>query len=190
MFVGVALLVLLFVGAAPATAQGTQAGVTAGLSWTSLTGLAGVPDAAAADAVWKPGFLGGVFVILPLDRRRLAQTVAFQAEALVTQKGVRTHNANRDNVDRTVEYVQFPALVRFGTLGRAPGPFVVAGPAVSIRLASHGALDLPLAPRTDIGLIAGAGAATGEFTIEVRYDAGLRGPQKTRAVSTLLHLRF
>lgn|SRR5262245_6013299 len=182
------ILLFALLAARTASAQGSQVGITAGFAWTWATDI----DYAAVNAteVRKLGFVGGVFAILPLDQRRLARTIAFQPEALIAQKGARGHSASRDNLDWSAEYLEIPLLFRFGTLGRKAGLFAVAGPGVSIRLTSHGELPLPDAERVDVNLLVGAGVATGEFTVEIRYDAGLRGTHKSRAIVSLVHVRL
>jgi hypothetical protein len=184
----VTTLVMLLAAAPAAHAQGTSAGVTAGFGWTTMAGVDG--SEAGGTPSWKPGFAGGVFAIVPLDDRRRPRALAIEPELLIVQKGVRARTSDLDNHDRTYEYFQLPVLARAGTLGQAPGLFVVAGPALDVLLASHGSLALPEPPRIDVSVVLGAGVSTGEFTIETRYDGGLRGPQRSRAVTTFVHVRF
>jgi len=194
---------LLALAGSPARAQSVQEGLEGGVNWSTISNLAF--DVPGSSTGFKPSLQLGGYLIVPIRRRR---TVGFQPELVYTRKGLRGHDPNANTLSTSLDYLEVPLLVRLGTEGRAPGPFLVAGPGVSVLLRarrtsdqSDAVNDVDIRAQTtpvDVNLIGGVGVSTGEFTVEGRVDAGLRGTgtgasgvaSRTRTISVLLHVLF
>jgi hypothetical protein len=125
------------------------------------------------------GLCGGGFVALPLSK-----IVAVQAEALITTKG--SHESGTLFGDDElplyslkVTYLEIPLLLRAMTSPRKIGIFVLAGPALDLRLGTRllrGSEAIPFSgvKSTDLGFVFAAGAVTffGSW-FELRYTAGM-----------------
>jgi hypothetical protein len=194
---------LLASSSSPARSQSVQEGLEGGVNWSTISNL--TFDVPGTSTGFKPSLQLGGYLIVPIRRRR---TVGFQPELVYTRKGLRGHDPNANTLSTSLDYLEVPLLFRLGTEGRAPGPFLVAGPGVSVLLRarrttdqSDAVSDVDLRAQTtpvDINLIGGVGVSTGEFTVEGRFDAGLRGTgtgasgvvSRTRTISVLLHVLF
>ena len=197
---------LLAFTASPAHAQSVQEGLEGGVNWSTVSHLAF--DVPGSTTGFKPSLQLGGYLIVPIRRRR---TVGFQPELVYTRKGLRGHDANANTLSVSLDYIEIPLLLRLGTEGRVPGVFVVAGPGASVLVRAHRTIeqadaldDVNIRAQTrawDVNAVAGIGVATGEFTVEGRVDAGVRGTSVSSAgtpapasraftISVLLHVLF
>ena len=160
------------VGAAPHTlcAQGLSGGVRADLAAASFQN---------ADYDTDPSFgvRLGVYGDLGTDG-----PLGIRAEAVYAMKGVK-NAASGSSTSVQLDYLEVPVMAKIA-FGDGPGPFVMAGPAVGIKLsaklnsdsgsADYGDLVYPV----DVGLVGGFGFDTslGEnnVTFDVRLTWGLR----------------
>ena len=186
-FFSLAALALLL--AAPASAQ-AQIGVKAGLNVANFVG----DDADGSEA--RLGFVGGL-----TSRFDLTPSVAFQLEALYSQKGELLNSdsivdpddggllyPNRSfDVDTRLDYIEIPASLRFGVplsplldAGVSVGGYV--GIPISSEVSADG--DAPddilddielddVEANTDYGVLIGIDVGSGPFFVDARYTLGL-----------------
>ena len=166
--------------AAPASAQ-AQIGLKAGLNVANFVG----DDAEGSEA--RLGFVGGL-----TGRFDVTPTVAFQLEALYSQKGETLDgdvlDPGRDyQLDTRLNYLEIPASLRFGVplnplldAGVSGGGYV--GIPVSTEISADG--DVPRAliddiesdgidANTDYGVLIGVDVGSGPFFVDARYTLGL-----------------
>lgn len=163
-------LLLTFLGAAPAMAQGLSFGVKAGVNIGKVT-FGGAGERVPVST--RPGPLAGAWVTIPLG------WVTVQPEALYTVKGASVDIADLEG-SVVVDYLEVPVLARF-SLPR--GLYAAAGPSVGFRLRAKSRtnfggsveeMDLkeevePL----DTGLVVALGMDVRRFVIDGRYTHGL-----------------
>ena len=178
------LLVTALLGAAalvlsqPAAGQTVRGGIKGGLSLADIPVLTeSFKDEGAVDLRYRYGVIVGGFATI-----RLADWVAFQPEALYTQKGMhgRDPSGADDVFEARVDYVDVPMLIRLQpSSGR--GVYAVAGPSVNFNIAAK-LVDEGDNDETDIkddiesvevGLVVGVGLQLSKFLVEGRYAEGL-----------------
>lgn len=151
-------------------------GVTAGASTSNFSGDVG-------DVDMKLGFLGGVFLDVPLG-----PTLALHPELLYMQKGAKTQYYDGDMTQK-LNYIEIPLLVKFKfSVPLSPvTPFIFAGPSVGFFLNGTNSFeegildgienDIENVKTFDLGLSVGAGVGfkmgTGELNANLRYNLGL-----------------
>ncbi len=166
--------------AAPASAQ-AQIGLKAGLNVSNFVG----DDADGSEA--RLGFVGGL-----TGRFDVTPTVAFQLEALYSQKGETLDAAFLDSerdfqIDTRLDYIEIPASLRFGVpLSPLLDAGVSVGGYVGVPLSSEVSADGDV-PRdilddiaaddvdanTDYGVLIGVDVGSGPFFVDARYTLGL-----------------
>lgn len=152
--------------ALPASAQPTI-GVKAGLNTAFFSG----DDAVNSDP--RLGFVGGLTARLPVN-----PSVAFQVEALYSQKGETYENtAGLDEVTR-LTYLEIPAALRFGVplsplldAGVHVGGYVGVPLSGDVEVDGVAGSDLDL--NTDYGALIGLDVGSGPVYVEGRYTLGL-----------------
>jgi outer membrane protein with beta-barrel domain len=198
--VAVAMVFLIL----PPAALGQEVGVKGGVNFASLT----PEEGGDVDTSQRLGPVGGVWVRLPFTH------VAFQAEGLFSEKGVKfkAPGSGLDELDLRVRYIEIPLLARvdFGASGSAARPFVLGGAAPAFKLSTRAKAVADGQEQSreiddqihsvDVGLVGGAGLQFGRALIEVRYTYGLRhintddngeGDRiKNRVVSVMLGVRL
>ena len=159
--------------AAPASAQmadGKSWGVTAGLG----IGYGAVPEGTTRDP--EPTFNGGVFAVLPFSERW-----AFQPELRYDKRTITTNE-----VPTAVQYLTVPLLLRNKFLGI----YMVQGLSLNV-LTSASIFDVDFKKAhtsPDVAIIVGAGKRFDRFSVEGRWETGLRSFQKDLEL-TGVHLR-
>ena len=149
--------------AAPASAQTPDAkgwGVTAGLG----IGYGTVPEGTTRDM--EPTFNGGVFAVLPFS-----DNWSFQPELRLERRTINTGEIPTD-----ITYLNVPLLLR----NKFFGIYMVQG--VSINTVMSGSIfdvDFKDALNTpDVAIIIGAGKKFDRWSVEGRWETGLRELQK------------
>lgn len=158
------LLAILTIGlAAPASAQTTSGktyGFTAGLG----IGYGTVPS--KADRKMEPTFNGGVMAVLPFS-----SNWAFQPELKYDRRTITIGGVSTD-----VGYVSVPVLLR----NKFRGIYMVQG--LSINTVAHASIfdvDFKDALQTpDVAIVIGAGKRFERWSLEGRWETGLRSFQK------------
>lgn len=152
--------------AAPASAQATI-GLKAGLNTASFSG----DD--ADDSGARLGFVGGL-----TSRFDLSPSVAFQLEALYSQKGESFENSRGFDEDTRLDYIEIPAALRFGVpisplldAGVSVGGYVGIPLNGQIEVDGDRASDPEL--NTDYGALIGVDVGSGPYYVEGRYLLGL-----------------
>lgn len=155
-----------------AEAQGRSllVGPTIGLNSAKVTGDN------QDDASRRTGFRLGGFASLTLGRH-----LAIQPEITYTTKGSKWTG---QDAEIKIGYIQAPVLARYRfTLGPQVTPFVMAGPAFSIKAGCTLIVDgdemecndnTTSVAGSDFGMIFGAGAEIGRAQLSLRYDLGLK----------------
>ena len=149
-----------------ASAQPTI-GLKAGLNTAFFSG----DDANNSDP--RLGFVGGLTARVPVN-----PSIAFQVEALYSQKGERFENsAGFDEVTK-LSYLEVPASLRFGVplsplldAGVSVGGYVGVPLDGSVEVDGVEGSDLDL--RTDYGALIGVDVGSGPVYVEGRYTLGL-----------------
>jgi len=174
----VAVALALVVAAAPAWAQGIEAGVKAGYNAATLPNMSTALGDSTFTGSTKSGAAFGGFVAFPMN-----DSFAVQPEVLWVQQGVNlSDSANEYNA--RLDYLQIPVLARFSFPSQSWGRgFLLAGPTFGIRLSANvtqGALATQveqdaksLTKAGDMGLAFGGGVDVGRFLAEARFTQGL-----------------
>jgi hypothetical protein len=142
------------------------------------------------------GFAGGLTMSW-----RIGNNLSFNPEALYVQKGAQS-NTTGDDTKVKIAYIEVPVLFRytFGTENKGVGPYITAGPAVSIKAsckvsetvsgvsasADCDATGTKL-KSTDIGGVIGAGFQSERFGVMARYEASLTDINDTPGSPTKVH---
>lgn len=142
-------------GALPAQSAVTY-GVVAGIDFATFTGSDADLSALGLDKGTLTGFLGGVFVDIPVGT-----SLVVEPQAIYVGKGA-TYSLNESgfsgDVTFDLEYIEIPALLRYN-FRPSGGPYALVGPTVafniSCSLSGSGDADLAKTDCADIGAIAG-----------------------------------
>jgi hypothetical protein len=167
-----AILTLALLSGTPVLAQGISFGAKGGANFAAVS-FDNAPDATAGR--WSVA--AGAFAILPLRWH-----VSFQPEVLYTRKGAQLRGAGvRSSL--LLDYVEVPALARFGVHAFGTRLFVVGGPAAGFRVRARTRTEFSAATeeidvsdgveRFDLGVAGGAGVELGALLLEGRYTFGL-----------------
>ena len=168
----------LLLGLAPLAAAQPTFGIRAGLNVADVSDIdfERVADF-EIDEQPRLGFVGGVFVELPLT-----PTFSVRPEVLYSQKGARAvaaDGADDDDVSLDLDYIEVPVLARLGvpaspTLEVA----LLAGPSIGFRLNDNlddiddfGEDDAVTS--TDYAAVVGGEIGSGPFFVDLRYTLGL-----------------
>ena len=189
------LSMALFVTPETVFAQDTVAvGVKGGATFATLR-FENEEEARTRTSDTRPGFIGGLFVIWPADRR-----FALQTEALFNQKGAKFEGQNFSG-RTTVNYVEAPVLLRVSSAKAGgvsfhmfAGPsfaFWVSGETKSIVQGQEGIDEIDNDfKRFDLGLTVGAGVEFGRLIVDGRYTWGLLDIDKQIDESTIRNRSF
>lgn len=170
-------LVLGFLSPAMATNLGVKAGV-------GLTNFSTDPDVGGSSGT---RFMGGA--ALELD---LAESVYFQPEVLYTSYA-------QSGATSSLDYLAVPMLLKAKFAAGAVSPFLVAGPALGLRLSSAtGSVYKSINFSLDFGGGLEIPAGSVAVTLDVRYSLGLTNTldttttlsQKTKALQFLAGVSF
>jgi hypothetical protein len=169
----VSALAALALGASALTAQAQGAktfGLVAGVDFSTLSG------SDASDNKSKTGFMGGLFVAIPVGAR-----MAVEPEVLYSMKGSKFGDGTYDET-LTLDYIEIPVLFKYN-FNDAGGPYLLAGPAVNFNVtckdsftpsggseSSASCSDLGVKANTTFGGVVGLGFSRGRLGIEGRYD--------------------
>ena len=129
------------------------------------------------DAEYKPGFLVGAFVDIPIP----ATPVSVQPEVLYATYGT---NINDSDASININYLQIPVLLKFGFPTPAASPNVFFGPYMGFNMKSEVKInDITVNAEdyvedTDFGVVVGAGIDITKFRVALRYTAGLTNVAK------------
>jgi hypothetical protein len=180
---------------APAFAQDSVAvGVKGGATFTTLR-FENEEEASTRTSDTRPGFIGGLFVVWPADRR-----LALQTEVLLSQKGGKFQGANFSG-RTTINYVDTPVLLRVSSARSGGTPVhVFAGPSFGFRVSGEtrstvegregvDEIDNDF-KRFDLGLTVGAGVEFGRLVVDGRYTWGLVDIDKQIDESTIRNRGF
>lgn len=198
-------------GALPAQSAVTY-GVVAGIDFATFTGSDANLSSIGLDKGSLTGFLGGVFVDIPVGT-----SLAFEPEAIYIGKGTKyslTDPGFSGDVTFDLEYIEIPALLRYN-FKPAGGPYALVGPTVAFNIScsvsGDGDADLPKTDCADIGVIAGVpfdatsvtfggvvglGFQRGKIGLEGRYEFDFSeaykdaGAVKNSAWEILLRYQF
>jgi len=154
--------------AAPASAQtmrGTSWGVTGGIG----IGYGTVPKNTTRDP--EPTFNGGVFAVLPLS-----ENWSFQPELRLDKRTITTGEIPID-----VTYLSVPVLLRNRFLGIYMVQGISLNTVMSASIFDVGFKDALTSP--DFAIIVGAGKRFDRWSLEGRWETGLRSFQKDLALS-------
>ncbi len=197
--VAAVLLGILAVTSAPAFAQATGGGKV-GVNWGTVS------DEEEDGVGWKPGFVVGGFVDIPLSGM-----FSFAPEVLYTQKGAKndfTDVGFEIKQKLKIDFVQIPLLFKVGPTDSPYRPFVSFGPAIGFVAKARFTESIDDVEETDVdikdelkstefSLMVGAGVHFGRGLIEGRYDHGFTnldeiegGEIKTRTFSVLVGFGF
>ncbi len=184
--------VILLIAMAPLHAR-AQAPATKGFGiegGVNLSYLTVVPKGAPRSM--GTGAMVGLFGVVPLT-----STISLQPELQYSQhKSKLGTGATERDVD--FSYISIPLLVRMPMFGL----YITEGPSfnlpVKAEIGGRDAKDTLRSP--DISLVIGVGANMGRFSIEARWDSGLRriekaapvtgGPHRSRTITGLLAVRL
>ncbi len=180
-----ALAVGLSAGEGTAQDGGAAFGMKGGVNFASFRGEGAVIDngRGAVSPGNRVGFVGGVFVTIPLR-----PTALIQPEVVYAQKGAR-YASGGDEVVWEAHYVEFPLLLKVRLGSGAARPALFIGPAAAFKLnarvvgrSADGEEDENTevgesVRSVDWGLVFGGGvdiaAGDGSLTLEGRYTLGL-----------------
>jgi outer membrane protein with beta-barrel domain len=163
-------------------AQTVQAGVKVGIDFSSLPNAGQVIDQvvkiASTETSSKTGVVLGGFVTFPIRDR-----LAFQPELSFVMKGVKLNEGSAGTVTTSLNYLEFPMLLRYALALDKQTGYVLVGPTFGVKASTSAKLDGPSqstdynidpAIRTfDAGLAFAGGIEYGKFLFEVRYTQGL-----------------
>jgi len=172
----VCLIGMMVMGSAvAASAQGLEYGVKGGVT---LADLNETSDTDNASFDLRVGFLVGGFVTWPLGGR-----LAFQPEALFTQKGAKSDQLGGTSTEK-LDYLDIPLLVSYRITGTRERNFsAFGGPSVGVLLrarssASFGGTSFEenvkdQVKSTDFAVVGGLAYHRGRFVVDGRYSWGL-----------------
>ena len=129
------------------------------------------------DLEYKPGFVVGVFVDIPIP----ATPVSVQPEVLYAKYGT---NIKDTDMALDISYLQIPVLLKFGFPTPAASPNVFFGPYMGFKINSEFrnddiAFNLDdQTEDTDFGIVVGAGVDITKLRVALRYTAGLTNVAK------------
>jgi hypothetical protein len=164
----------------PSSAARVEAGLKLGVNFAWLHGAdTNIWPYLEPGWVMRFGLCGGGFVAFPVS-----ETVAIQAEALITTKGSKEVGALFEepyNYSLMITYLEVPVLLRFTALGsgRSIQMVLMAGPAFAFKLHSRFTLagellDFNGVRPNDLGLVLSVGyVIRSQGYTEIRYTAGL-----------------
>ena len=143
--------------AAPASAQSVKnVGVIAGVNFSTFSGSDADLTSIGLDKGTLTGFLGGVFVDIPLGT-----SVMLEPSAVYIGRGAKysiSETGFSGDITFDVEYIQVPVLFRYN-FQSAGGPYALLGPDVAFNISCSasgtGDADLPSTDCVDIGTLAG-----------------------------------
>ena len=172
---GIVVGLLLVCGGTAFAQQPAAFGVKAGANFADLN-FEG--EGADINLDRRPGFVGGLFVVVPANRQ-----FALQTEAIFSQKGAKSESGDFSG-KVTLNYLEVPVLARISSPATTAASFhVFAGPALGLRLSAKSELEEDGeeenedidddVKRFDLGLVLGAGVEVGRFVIDGRYTWGL-----------------
>ena len=166
----------------PVLADAQEVGVKAGMNSASLT----PEEDEDPETSRRIGFVGGGWIRWPVSAR-----FSFQAEALVSEKGVTYHVPPIEQFpggesEVRLRYLEVPLLARgdFSASGAPTRFFIIGGVAPAFELAARAIvrprgedeIDRDFGDQVkpfDLGLVAGAGLEFGRVVIEARYTHAL-----------------
>jgi hypothetical protein len=152
--------ILLAASAATANAQGF--GVTAGATFSKLSG----DDVTGEEN--KTGFAGGVFYEF-----KAGEALVIRPELLYIMKGT---GAEGTDENFSLDYIQLPILVKYKFGSGTTKPFLMIGPAfgMNVNCDSFGfdCSDEDELEKLEISGIIGGGVQINQFDVNVRYDMG------------------
>jgi hypothetical protein len=148
---------MLSLAAVPATAQTVRNfGFVAGVDFSTFVGSDADLGSLGLDKGSLTGFLGGVFVDVPLGA-----SVMLEPSAMYIGKGAKysiSETGFTGDVTFDVEYIEIPVLIRYNFKADG-GPYALIGPAVafnvSCSVSGSGDADLPKTDCVQIGTLAG-----------------------------------
>lgn len=148
---------LLALAAVPATAQSVKnVGFIVGVDFASFVGSDADLSSLGLEKGSLTGFLGGVFVDVPLGA-----SVMLEPSAMYIGKGTKysiSETGFSGDVTFDVEYIEIPVLIRYNFKADG-GPYALIGPAVafnvSCSVSGSGDADLPKTDCVQIGTLAG-----------------------------------
>lgn len=198
---GIVLALLLVCGGTAFAQQPAAFGVKAGANFADLN-FEGEGGDVNLDR--RTGFVGGLFVVVPTNRR-----LALQTEALFSQKGAKSEEGDFSS-SITLNYLEVPVLARFSSPATDGASFhVFAGPSLGFRLSAKTKTEFDgedeeediddEVKRFDLGLAIGAGLEFGRFVVDGRYTWGLTDLNKeeeedvkikNRVFSVMAGIRF
>lgn len=149
--------VALAVTVATASAQSIKnIGVIAGVNFSTFNGSDADLTSIGLDKGSLTGFLGGVFVDLPLGA-----SVVLEPSAVYIGKGAKyaiTDPGVSGDITFDVEYIEIPVLLRYN-FKSSGGPYALVGPDVAFNIScsvsGSGDASLPATDCVDIGTLAG-----------------------------------
>jgi hypothetical protein len=173
---------VIVLAASVSHAQTVQAGVKVGIDFSSLPNAGQVIDQvvkiASTETSSKTGVTLGGFVIFPIRDR-----LAFQPELSFVMKGVKLNEGSAGTVTTSLNYLEFPMLLRYALAVDKQTGYVLVGPTFGVKASTSAKLDGPSqstdynidpAIRTfDAGLAFAGGIEYGRFLFEARYTQGL-----------------
>ncbi|HSG27926.1 MAG TPA: porin family protein [Candidatus Krumholzibacterium sp.] len=178
-----AVVSVLLLSNTPVQALGLNFGVKAGLMMSNVDEVPDGWDSPALDKAFRTGFVGGVFVNMPL-----AGGFSIQPELLYAMKGAR-FEGDGGEVTAKFDYLMVPVLAKFELpLGGILKPCIFAGPSISFNIGSDVEIGEEGGPsytvdfsdainNVDYGFVLGAGfgvgLGAGTLTFDLRYEMGL-----------------
>lgn len=154
--------------ASPASAQTTD-GMTWGVQAGVGIGYGAVPEGTTREI--EPTFNGGVFAVLPLSERW-----AFQPELKLDRRKITV-----GGIPTEVTYLSVPIMLRNDFLGI----YMVQGLSLN-NVVSASIFDVDFRDTTtspDVAIIVGAGKRFGRWSVEGRWETGMRSFQKDIALT-------
>jgi hypothetical protein len=167
---------------AVAGAQDVSAGVKLGVDFTTLGNarelIDNVVGKTSVDSSSKVGVIGGGFVQFPIRDR-----LAFQPELLFVQKGVKLDEIGGGSLSASLNYLEFPMLLRVTFPMEKQNAYVLVGPSFGIKASTSATLDSAGQTKdenidgsvrsADFGLALGLGVERNKYFLEIRYTLGL-----------------
>ena len=177
-----AIVTVMIVLAANAShAQTIQAGVKAGIDFSSLPNAGEVIDQIvklrSTETSSKAGVVLGGFVIFPIMDR-----LSFQPELAFVMKGVKLNEGSEGTLTASLRYLEFPILARYEATVGGHTAYLVVGPTFAVKAGTGAHLDGPnqtdenidAAIRSfDAGIAFGGGMVYDRYLFEVRYTQGV-----------------
>lgn len=130
------------------------------------------------DVEYKPGFVVGAFVDIPIP----ATPVSVQPEVLYATYGT---NIKDTDASINISYLQIPVLLKFGFPTPAASPNVFFGPYMGFKMKSeikNDDISFNLEDETedtDFGVVVGVGVDITKIRVALRYTAGLTNVAKS-----------